>query len=131
MADAAHPSVHKELRELATFRGPVDAVYRGAPAKVVLDNGAGEWVQERGSGLRQVGGGGHWCGAGGELSVCVWGEGWGGWGVLLAGQAAVRCRCEGGCACRRNLDGEVQARRLSLAAWLPSPTRPLLPCLLF
>ncbi|KAI3431861.1 hypothetical protein D9Q98_010612 [Chlorella vulgaris] len=42
VADAAHPSVHKELRELATFRGPVDAVYRGAPAKVVLDNGAGD-----------------------------------------------------------------------------------------
>jgi len=25
VADAKHPSVHKELREAATFRGPVDA----------------------------------------------------------------------------------------------------------
>lgn len=41
VADAKHPSVHKELRELATFRGPVDHVYRSAPPKVVLDNGSG------------------------------------------------------------------------------------------
>ncbi|EFN55380.1 hypothetical protein CHLNCDRAFT_35636 [Chlorella variabilis] len=40
--DSTHPSVHQELRELATFRGPVDAVYKAAPAKVLLDNGSGD-----------------------------------------------------------------------------------------
>lgn len=41
VADAKHPSVHQELRELVTFRGPVDAVYKKAPQKVALDNGNG------------------------------------------------------------------------------------------
>ncbi|PSC73084.1 glucose-6-phosphate 1-epimerase [Micractinium conductrix] len=41
VADSKHPSVHKELRELVTFRGPVDSVYKNAPAKVALDNGRG------------------------------------------------------------------------------------------
>ena len=44
MADAKHPSVHKELRELVTFSGPVDAVYRGAKGPVRLDNGKGAWA---------------------------------------------------------------------------------------
>lgn len=42
VADAKHPSVHKELRELVTFRGPVDAVYKSAPGKVTLDSGRGD-----------------------------------------------------------------------------------------
>ena len=42
VADAKHPSIHQELREQVTFRGPVDSVYKAAPSKVSLDNGAGE-----------------------------------------------------------------------------------------
>lgn len=42
VADAKHPSIHQELRELVTFRGPVDSVYKAAPSKVSLDNGSGE-----------------------------------------------------------------------------------------
>ncbi len=42
MSDAAHPSVHQELRELVTFRGPVDSVYKAAPSRLSLDNGSGE-----------------------------------------------------------------------------------------
>lgn len=44
VADAKHPSVHSELRELVTFRGPVDAVYKAAPEKVSLDTGSGAWA---------------------------------------------------------------------------------------
>eukprot|EP00887_Chlorella_sp_A99_P002706 scaffold6.g2706.t1 len=42
VADAKHPTVHTELREAVTFRGPVDAVYRGSPGSVRLDAGAGD-----------------------------------------------------------------------------------------
>jgi glucose-6-phosphate 1-epimerase len=42
VADAKHPSVHKELRELVTFRGPVDSVYKSAPSKVTLDTRSGD-----------------------------------------------------------------------------------------
>lgn len=47
VADAKHPTVHKELRELVTFRGPVDAVYKAAPEKVSLDAGSGAWMSMR------------------------------------------------------------------------------------
>lgn len=41
VADAKHPTVHKELREAVTFSGPMDSVYRGAKGQVALDNGKG------------------------------------------------------------------------------------------
>lgn len=41
MADAKHPTVHKELREAVTFSGPMDSVYRAAKPSVTLDTGAG------------------------------------------------------------------------------------------
>ncbi|KAL4441812.1 hypothetical protein ABPG77_003728 [Micractinium sp. CCAP 211/92] len=44
VSDAAHPSVHQELRELVTFRGPVDSVYKAAPSRLSLDNGSGDVV---------------------------------------------------------------------------------------
>lgn len=64
VADSKHPSVHKELREKVTFRGPVDAVYKKAPSKVMLDSGAGAWGCGLGGRARHV-----WGGCGGCLGA--------------------------------------------------------------
>lgn len=54
VADAKHPTVHKELREAVVFNGPMDAVYRGAKGNVVLSNGKGA-LKRQGLGWGQRG----------------------------------------------------------------------------